>query len=382
MDGNNQQFDQQINPQGQSQPLYYQQVPGQAFDPFAMPNYAQGYPYRQPAPFDKKSAKKHFSRIGLSYFLFGVAAVIVQVILSFVVDEVNPDLWDNYLFTVLAGILPMYLVGAPVCMLLMKKLPSEKPEHGKWGFGKFIAVLIIALGMMYIGSYIGTLIGLVIESFSPDASASTNAVQEMVFTGDMMVNIVIMVFIGPIVEELLFRKLLCDRLRIYGEGITVAVAGLMFGLFHGNLTQFVYTFILGCILTYVYLKSGRITVTIAYHIILNFIGSVVPLLALRSADIDGLQEIMSTGDNELLTQFIIDNIESFAVYALYSFGIIAFMVVGLILLIVFLASGKVKFNPGRYTIPSGKRFGVTIINVGMILFILSEIAEILLNMFA
>ncbi|MBP5253225.1 MAG: CPBP family intramembrane metalloprotease [Lachnospiraceae bacterium] len=381
MDGNNQQFDQQINPQGQ--PQYYQQTPGQAFDPFAMPNYAQGYPYvQQPAPFDRKGAKKHFSRVGLSYFLFGIAATLVQVIVSVVVDLVNPDLWDNYLFTILASILPMYLIGAPICMMLMKRVPAEKPEKAGWGFGKFIAALIIALGVMYIGSYIGTVIGLVIESFSPEATASTNAVQEMVLTGDMLVNIVIMVFIGPVVEELLFRKLLCDRLRIYGEGITVAVAGFMFGIFHGNLTQFVYAFLLGCILTYVYLKTGRVTITIAYHIIINFVGSVVPLLALRSADIDGLQEIMATGDNDLLAEFITENIESFAVYALYSMGIILLMVVGLILLIVFLASGKVKFRPGRYTIPSGKKFGVAIINTGMILFILMEIGEILINMFA
>ncbi|MBP5701188.1 MAG: hypothetical protein J6W85_01930, partial [Lachnospiraceae bacterium] len=218
MDGNNQQFDQQINPQGrftqqpqgqftqqpqdqftqqpQGQPQYYQQTPGQAFDPFAMPNYAQGYPYvQQPAPFDRKGAKKHFSRVGLSYFLFGIAATLVQVIVSVVVDLVNPDLWDNYLFTILASILPMYLIGAPICMMLMKRVPAEKPEKAGWGFGKFIAALIIALGVMYIGSYIGTVIGLVIESFSPEATASTNAVQEMVLTGDMLVNIVIMVFI-------------------------------------------------------------------------------------------------------------------------------------------------------------------------------------------
>lgn len=394
MDGNNQQFNQHINPQpqpqygqytqqGRPQGQYYQQVPGQPFDPFSMPNYAQGYPYvQQPAPFDKKGAKEHFSRIGISYFLFGVVAALAQIILSMVVNTVNPGLWDNYLFTILAGILPMYLVGAPVCIMLMKSLPSEKPEHAKWGFGRFIAVLVIALGLMYIGSYIGTVIGLLIENVAPDATASTNAVQKMVFTGDMMINIVIMVIIGPVVEELLFRKLLCDRLRIYGEGVTVAVAGLMFGLFHENLTQFVYTFILGCLLSYVYLKTGRITITIVYHIILNFIGSVVPLLALRASDLDGLQEVMATGDNELLTQFITDNLESFAVYALYSLSIIAFMALGLILLIVFLACGKVKFRPGRLTIPKGMKFGVAIINVGMIVFILSEIAEILRNMFA
>ncbi len=406
MDGNNRQFEQQVPPQGQPantyyqqpqpqygqytqqgqpqgqyyqqpQPQYYQQVPGLGFDPFAL----QGY-YPQPAPFDEKGAKKHFSGIGLSYFLFSIVAGVVQIIAAVVINLVNPLILDNYLFSMLVALLPMYCFGAPVCIILMKKLPAEKPERAPWGFGRFIGGLVIALSLMYIGSFIGTYIGLLIESFAPEATASTNAVQEMVYSGNMMINVIFMVFVGPVVEELLFRKLLCDRLRIYGEGITVVVTAILFGLFHGNLTQFVYAFLLGGLLAYIYLKTGRVTVTIAYHIVLNFIGSVVPLLALKATDIDGMQEILSSGDTDLVTQFVSDNIESFAIYALYAFSIIIFMMVGLILLIVLAACGKIKFRPGRYKIPSGKRFAVVILNVGMILFILSEIGEILVNMFA
>ena len=142
MDSNNQQFNQQVPPQGQ----YYQQVPGQGFDPFAMPNYSQGYAYgQQPAPFDAKGARKHFSRVGMSYFIFAVVATAAQVVVSVAVSLINDDLWDNYLFSMLAALLPMYLIGAPVCWLVMKKLPSEKPERGPWGFGRFIVGLIISL---------------------------------------------------------------------------------------------------------------------------------------------------------------------------------------------------------------------------------------------
>ena len=406
MDGNNNQFTQggqQVPPQGYGP--YVQQAPPQGYGPYVQQASPQGYgpyvqqpvppqgydPYAQqpvyapynvmPPPFDKKSAKKHFSGVGMSYFLFSVVAAAVQMIASVAVDIINPDLWDNYLFMLLASILPMYLVGAPVCIGMMKRLPSEKPEKNPWGPGRFIVGLIIAVGLMYTGSFIGTYIGLLIEAVNPEATASTNNVQELVFSGDMFINIIIMVIVGPIVEELLFRKVLCDRLRIYGEGVTVVVTGLMFGIFHGNLTQSVYAFLLGCFLAYVYLKTGRVAVTIAYHITLNFIGSVVPLLALRSTDIDGLEEIISTGDTELITEFVSNNTGSFLVYGLYSMAVLGCMFVGIILIIIMAATGRIKFAPGRFRIPSGMRFSVVIINVGMILFILSGIAEILLNMF-
>ena len=395
MDGNNQQFNPQVPPQGQPVYQYDQQNHGQpqmpppggyyrpGFDPFMMQNFPQGYNYGQPQfYFDQKGAKKHFSGIGMSYFVFSIVATVVQVIVTIAVDLINPDLWDNYLFLLLASILPMYLVGAPICVMLMRKLTPEKPEKAPWGFGRFIIGLIIALGLMYTGNFIGTYIGLVIEAFAPQAQASTNNVQELVFSGDLLVNIVIMVMVGPIVEELLFRKLLCDRLRPYGEGVTVVVTGLLFGLFHGNLTQGVYAFLLGCFMAYVYLKTGRVTITISYHMALNFIGSVIPLLALKAADLDGIQEVIATGDNELLAEYVEKNIDSFMIYGMYAMSVLGFMVIGMIMLIVLLATGKITFRPGRFTIPKGKRFATVIINVGMILFILSGIAEILLNMFA
>ncbi|MCR5619859.1 MAG: CPBP family intramembrane metalloprotease [Lachnospiraceae bacterium] len=383
MDGNDQRFYQQVPPQGQPQMPppggYYQ--PG--FDPFMMQNFPQGYNYGQPRfGFDQKGAKRHFSGIGMSYFVFSIAAAAVQVIVSIAVNLIDRSLWDNYLFMLLASILPMYLVGAPICIMMMKKLTAEKPEKAPCGFGHFLVGLIIALGLMYTGNFIGTYIGLMIEAFAPQAQASTNDVQELVFSGDLIINIVIMVVIGPIVEELLFRKLLCDRLRPYGEGVTVVVTGLLFGLFHGNLTQGVYAFLLGCFMAYVYLRTGRVTITIVYHIVLNFIGSIVPLLALNATDLDGIREVISTGDDELLAEYVEKNIDSFMIYGLYAMSVIGVMVIGMILLIVLLATGKINFRPGRFTIPKGRRFGTVIINVGMILFILSGIAEILLNMFA
>ena len=73
---------------------------------------------------------------------------------------------------------------------------------------------------MYLGSIIGSFIGSAIEAFYPDAQASTNSVQELVLTGEMWVNIIVMVMVGPVVEELLFRKVLCDRLKAYGDWTT------------------------------------------------------------------------------------------------------------------------------------------------------------------
>jgi hypothetical protein len=58
------------------------------------------------------------------------------------------------------------------------------------------------------------------------------------------------------------------------------------------------------------------------------------------------------------------------------------MILGIILLIVTAARGRVVMKPGRITIPSGKKFAVIVINAGMILFFAINIFSIIASMFA
>ena len=44
-------------------------------------------------------------------------------------------------------------------------------------------------------------------------------------------------------------------------------SGLMFGLFHGNLNQFVYAFVLGLCFGFIYVKTGNIRYTIGLHML-------------------------------------------------------------------------------------------------------------------
>ncbi|MEG2260013.1 MAG: CPBP family intramembrane glutamic endopeptidase, partial [Oscillospiraceae bacterium] len=51
--------------------------------------------------------------------------------------------------------------------------------------------------------------------------------------------------------------------------------GLMFGLFHMNLSQFFYAAVLGMLLAYITLKTGNIKQSAILHIAINITGSVI-----------------------------------------------------------------------------------------------------------
>ena len=336
----------------------------------------------QPPLFDEKKARKHFSGIGMSYLIFMLTAVAAQFLLGLVLERIWPDAFDDYLVNLLSSLLPMYIVGGGVCYLCLRRVSAEKPAAAeKWNALQVIGGFIIAYSMMYLGNIVGTIIGTVIEMFNPSATAATNDVQTMVLTGDMAVNIIFMVIIGPIFEELFFRKFLCDRLKAYGEWVTIIVTGLMFGIFHGNLTQCVYAFLLGGFLAYAYLKTGKISLTIGYHMVINFFGSVVPLVVLTAFSPAGFADILETGDINAVTEYVTENLSSFALFGFYIVMVFGLIITGIVLITVALCRNRIHINPGRIRIPAGKRFSTVIVNLGMMLFIIIGIAFIIIEMF-
>lgn len=99
-------------------------------------------------------------------------------------------------------------------------------------------------------------------------------------------NVVFLVIVGPIFEEWLFRKQLIDHTRKYGEKTAILLSGLAFGLFHMNLFQFFYAFLLGLMFGYVYTRTSKLRYSTAMHMIINFNGGVLAPWVLTRVDLD------------------------------------------------------------------------------------------------
>lgn len=84
-----------------------------------------------------------------------------------------------------------------------------------------------------------------------------------------------MVVFTPIAEELLFRKVLLERLLPYGKLIAIKFSSLLFGLYHYNIEQLFYTMFLGIICANIVLKTGKVRNSIFIHMLFNLFGGVV-----------------------------------------------------------------------------------------------------------
>ena len=324
----------------------------------------------------KKSARSQFSRLGLIYVIGAVLIAIVQNLAFAIVNQINPALLSDTNYSLITVMLPVYVIAMPLMLFLTHKfVPAKHIEKKKMTVGQWITVFLISFAGMYLSNIIGIILTQIIGLIK--GSAVTNAMVDLSTSTNLWVNVILMVLIAPVFEEFIFRKFLIDRTVKYGEGVAVLFSGLMFGLFHGNLNQFAYAFVLGIIFAYVYVKTGNVVYTIILHMVINFMGSVLGVLILKLSGLDGMLKVAD--DTAALTTYMMSHLPQFMIYMVYCLILITAVIAGIILFIV--NAKKIHFAQGEVTIPKGSRFSTTILNVGMILYFTYWIVMIIMQLF-
>ncbi len=221
----------------------------------------------------ESDAKRYFSTFGIAACLLMIGYHLGGYLLSYALYLFVPQLLGSALVNHLFSIVTLYGFGFPCFFLVLHRLPKDTMAPVEMGTRSWWRALCVSLAFMMVGNYIGNFITFYFSSMM--GGALQNPVAEMTSGQSFWMNLVFVAIIGPILEELLFRKVVCDRLLPLGEGYAVVLSAILFGLVHGNFFQFFYAAAVGALFAYVYVKTGRIRYSIAYHMIINFLGGVL-----------------------------------------------------------------------------------------------------------
>lgn len=293
----------------------------------------------------EREHKKVFNRLGISLFLITVVVNLVQFVMSQLIQRFIPEFARSSWYVYSMLIVSFYLIGAPLFYLMVRNISVEKTEAGrslKWY--EFICLLVMCLTAMYIFNIIGTMINYILGMMT--GNMNLNPLNNVIGEIDVLPTILIAGIASPIVEELVFRKVLLERLRKYGDVVAILVSGLCFGLYHGNIAQFLYASALGFIFAYVVVRTGRIHYTIALHICINILGTGI------------LPQIVKMGT--IATMMV-------------GFAVIGIIMIGIVLFILAFALKKIKFEKGAEVLEHPLK--TVWLNAGMILFVLISLAS-------
>ena len=238
-----------------------------------------------------RNLRRDLTWIGLAYVAYLVVSALSQtgtaMITSWLVPWIGQDAW------MVLCIIFMYPLAFFLYWLILQTVPKARQTWTcPMGTGHFLGWFVICMGGVYFGSLIGQFLMTIVSVITGETMV--NQVEEMIMDMSLWAVILSAVILAPIMEELIFRKLVLDRLAGYGPAVAMSVSALVFGLAHGNFYQFFYAFLLGLIFAYIYLRTGKVRYSMMLHMMVNFCGSVIPILIMRVADENEVAAILAS----------------------------------------------------------------------------------------
>lgn len=309
----------------------------------------------------RMSINKYFNRTGVSYFVFGAIAMGLQFAVSLVIGKFWPGALEYHWLIFLISFASMYLAAFPVCRLLMKRLPQKQLFQHDMRFKTWILLMSMALCLMFFGSIIGSIVDAIISGASGLTAGSD--VSDLVLNNNLGIVLLVVVIIGPIVEEVLFRKILIDRLIVFGDKAAILISAIMFALFHGNFAQLFYAFGVGLLFGYVYVRTGKLKYSITMHISVNFLGGFMPALFVKLMDFSQIQYSIYSGELEE----ILNGIGVFLGLVVFELAMIGVAITGLVMLIRY--RKRFTFKQGEMQLGVKAVLKNFVTNPGMILYL-------------
>ncbi|MCM1578884.1 MAG: CPBP family intramembrane metalloprotease [Ruminococcus sp.] len=315
-----------------------------------------------PTPEERRTLRGHYAKAGLIILVFilifhGLNFLILHISSGIIgggfgeaalkagraVINADPVMRAVYGYGMpLAGDIAAFGVG-----LLVTGCPISKKLALKGFNGKDMAVcFVMTFSLSTAAALVSQIILAIISFFSGSEGYVTDSITSVTLANDvtpLWVNILIELYaciIGPVFEELIFRGVLLEALRKYGNAFGIIASSIMFGLAHANYIQFIPAMVIGMVWAYTAVKTGSLIPSMVMHIINNTIASLLMGM---------IEYAAPNGDNILdLAQSMMNSLPLVAAVMLNMAVRVGCIIASIIIIVRFYSSGKRLFTPDEY----------------------------------
>ena len=325
----------------------------------------------------RKTASKAFSKVYgaiAAYTIISIALVYILEIATAILlgSDKFLAISENVYFIWAIQVISMYLIAFPLLLLFVRKLPSAKREKSSMSIKELIYIFLVSEAATIIGSIISNFIVGIFEGLLGHEIANTTS--DLIEKTPIWLIILVAVVIGPIVEEMIFRKIAIDKLSIYGDRLAVITSAVAFGVFHGNFYQVFYATAFGLILGYVYTKTRKSIYNCILHMAINFIGTIPALLTQ-----DALERLQALPEGAIIEGSLINDY-----YAVMGVSAIQYILAGLGIWVFVEATRNRAYrltNSCDVELHRSELPRVCLLNFGVIIFLIISVGQCILSLF-
>lgn len=211
---------------------------------------------------------KRYWYVILTYFIMQFSGVIFSPLLyaTLPISKFHSIIYWT-IFSFAAGLVAILFIMRPYM-----KAPSTR---GSANAGSVVLWVIAGVFLAYFGQFIASLIEINLLGITQN-SANTQMIIEV--TRAAPIFMIIPALIAPIVEEIIFRKIIFGTLyKKVNFFLAAIISALVFGIIHGEPEHILIYSSMGFVFAYLYVKTKRIIVPIIVHMTLNTISVVIQL---------------------------------------------------------------------------------------------------------
>ncbi len=198
--------------------------------------------------------------------------LVISILLSFLMVLLT------FLFGQVQGSLSTYLIYNMTLYVLMMGLPVifgtvlnrgqlRLYPRDRLSLSSAVPVVVGGLGLCIAANMVAThLMGFAnsIGLFSVPNPLSQDGTLPI-----LLLNLISTAVLPAVLEEMLFRGVILQNLRRFGDGAAVVCSAALFGLMHANLIQVPFAFLLGLFMGYIMVKTGNILLVMVIHFLNN-----------------------------------------------------------------------------------------------------------------
>lgn len=139
-------------------------------------------------------------------------------------------------------------------------------------FKTIIAYCIISFFIRYVGGIAGTAFEMFFSGVDMSVGSEMMNYQS---PKTIAVTAVYACFAAPVTEELMYRGFVLKNLSRVGQRFGIIMSALLFGLMHGNVSQFIFAFFMGIFFAHIDIKHNSLLPSMIVHAFVNTFSIIV-----------------------------------------------------------------------------------------------------------
>ena len=255
----------------------------------------------------------------------------------------------SYLFCIIGDIAAV-VVGIAITHTDLKSKLTFKGFDVK-DFVKFNALSFgIGIPATFLTLVIAGIVALIMGKGDEYSQLDTSILKSFASDNPLWLDILVYSYvcvIGPILEELVFRGVLLEGLRKYGNKFGIIMSAVMFGLFHQRFEQCIPAIAIGLVFAFMAVRSGSLIPSILVHILNNSMSAVL-MIMMSNMDTSVLEK-MDVAKLSEMSQMLEQYSSMFAVMMVIGFFRIACLIGAVAIAIGFFGQRRKLIENSEYS---------------------------------